>query len=141
MFVLVALICTTLIIASLFMVYLRHKRGSRSKGPLLIQVGSFFAMVLITTLCLGGSALAASEAATEVAAGLTTGDGLSYIGAALAVGLSGIGGGIAVSSSAAAAIGAISENENTFGKAMIFVAMAEGVALYGLIIALLIIML
>ena len=63
--------------------------------------------------------------------------GLKYIAAALAVGLSGIGGGLAVASSASAALGAISENDSAFGKALIFVGLAEGVALYGLIVALL----
>ena len=53
------------------------------------------------------------------------------------VGLAGIGGGIAVASSASAALGAISENDKAFGKALIFVGLAEGVALYGLIVALL----
>ena len=52
------------------------------------------------------------------------------------MGLSGIGGGIAVASSASAALGAISENDSVFGKSLIFVGLAEGVALYGLIIAL-----
>ena len=46
-----------------------------------------------------------------------------------------IGAGIAVASSASAAIGAISENPKTFGKALIFVALAEGVALYGMLIS------
>ena len=46
-------------------------------------------------------------------------------------------GGIAVASSASAALGAISENDKAFGKALIFVGLAEGVALYGLIVALL----
>ena len=50
-------------------------------------------------------------------------------------GLSGIGSGIAVASSASAALGAISEDGSLFGKSMIFVAMAEGIALYGLIIS------
>ena len=59
------------------------------------------------------------------------------IGGGIAVGLSGIGGGIAVASSASAALGAISENDKAFGKALIFVGLAEGVALYGLIVALL----
>ena len=58
-----------------------------------------------------------------------------YIGAALVTGLSGIGSGIAVASSASAALGAISEDGSLFGKSMIFVAMAEGIALYGLIIS------
>ena len=61
-----------------------------------------------------------------------------YVGAALATGLSGIGGGIAVASAASAAIGAMSENEKIMGKTLIFVALAEGIALYGLIISLLI---
>ena len=49
----------------------------------------------------------------------------------------GVGGGIAVSSAAAAALGAMSENDSIFGKALIFVGLAEGVALYGLLVALL----
>ena len=83
-----------------------------------------------------GSAMAADTAA---AAAASTGmaEGLKYVGAALAVGLSGIGGGIAVSSAAAAALGAMSENDSIFGKALIFVGLAEGVALYGLLVALL----
>ena len=74
-----------------------------------------------------------ASAATEAGAGLAT--GLGYIGAALVTGLSGIGSGIAVASSASAALGAISEDGSIFGKSMIFVAMAEGIALYGLIIS------
>ena len=45
------------------------------------------------------------------------------------------GSGIAVASSASAALGAISEDGSLFGKSIIFVAMAEGIALYGLIIS------
>jgi V/A-type H+-transporting ATPase subunit K len=59
----------------------------------------------------------------------------ALIGAALAIGLCCIGTGIAVGSAATAAIGAISENENLMGKALIFVAMAEGIAIYGLLVA------
>jgi V/A-type H+-transporting ATPase subunit K len=40
-----------------------------------------------------------------------------------------------VGSAATAAIGAISENEGLMGKALIFVAMAEGIAIYGLLVA------
>lgn len=65
--------------------------------------------------------------------------GLGYIGAALAVGISGIGGGLAVGSGSAAAIGALTEDPTSFGKALIFVALGEGIALYGLIIAIMIV--
>ena len=43
-----------------------------------------------------------------------------------------------VSEGAPAAIGAISENEKSFSKALIFVALGEGVAIYGLLISILI---
>ena len=70
--------------------------------------------------------------------GASAGDGLAkglgYLGAAMVTGLCGIGAGIGVSGSASAAIGAVSEDPAIFGKSMIFVAMAEGIALYGLII-------
>ena len=62
----------------------------------------------------------------------------AYIGAAIAVGLSCIGGGIAVGNAAPAAIGATSEDPKAFGKAIIFVALGEGVALYGMLISILI---
>ena len=61
--------------------------------------------------------------------------GLGYLGAALVTGISGLGSGIAVASSASAALGALSEDGSLFGKSIIFVAMAEGIALYGLIIS------
>ena len=53
----------------------------------------------------------------------------------LVTGLSCIGGGIAVASAASAALGAISEDSSVLGKSLIFVGLAEGVCLYGLIIS------
>ena len=50
-------------------------------------------------------------------------------------GLSCLGGGIAVSAAASAALGAISEDSSILGKSLIFVGLAEGVCLYGLIIS------
>ena len=61
------------------------------------------------------------------------------IAAALAVGVAGIGAGIAVGSGAPAAIGALTEDPKSFGKALIFVVLGEGIALYGMLIAILII--
>ena len=52
--------------------------------------------------------------------------------------LAGIGGGMAVASAAPAAIAANSENEKTFGKSLIFVALGESIALYGLVISIMI---
>ena len=112
--------------------------GASARHALLGNIAMFCGLFVITAvLGLTGASAAAPDAAAATGAaadGLAT--GLKYIGAGLAVGLSGIGGGIAVSSSASAALCAISENDSMFGKSLIFVGLAEGVALYGLIIAL-----
>lgn len=63
---------------------------------------------------------------------------VGLIAAALATGLAGIGGGIAVAAGAPAAIAANSENPKTFGKSLIFVALGESIALYGLVISIMI---
>lgn len=112
--------------------------NKNGKECLAINIISFFGLMLFGTVyALWGAFPAFAE--TTTAAGLTVGDGLKYIGAALATGTSGIGGGIAVANAASAAIGAMSENEGIMGKTLIFVALAEGIALYGLVISIMII--
>ena len=64
--------------------------------------------------------------------------GLGLLAVALAAGLSGIGGGIAVASAAPASIAATSEDPKAFGKSLIFVALGEGIALYGLLVSIMI---
>ena len=75
------------------------------------------------------------QAAESVASDSGFATGLGYLAAALVTGLSCIGGGIAVASAASAALGAISEDSSVLGKSLIFVGLAEGVCLYGLIIS------
>ena len=62
----------------------------------------------------------------------------AYIAAALATGLACIGAGIAVAVVASSAVGAISENPSLLGKTIIFAGLAEGIAIYGLIISIMI---
>ena len=64
-------------------------------------------------------------------------EGLIAIGAGLAVGLAGIGTGIGQKDTAAAAIGAITEDKSMFGKAIIFTVLPETIVIFGLLIALL----
>ena len=64
--------------------------------------------------------------------------GLGLIAAALVTGLAGIGGGMAVAAGAPAAIAAASEDPKSFGKSLIFVALGESIALYGVVISILI---
>jgi V/A-type H+-transporting ATPase subunit K len=62
----------------------------------------------------------------------------AFLSAAIATGLSALAGGIAVAYVGAAAVGAVSEKPEVAGKALIFVGLAEGIAIYGLIIAIMI---
>jgi len=66
---------------------------------------------------------------------------IKYVAAGLAVGLSCIAGGIAVGKIGSAAMGAMSENAELSGKALPFVGLAEGICLWGFLVALLIIIL
>ena len=63
---------------------------------------------------------------------------IGLLAAALATGLACIGAGIAVAMVASSAIGAISENPSLLGKTIIFAGLAEGIAIYGLIISIMI---
>ena len=64
--------------------------------------------------------------------------GIAMIAAALATGLACIGAGIAVAVVASSAVGAVSENPSLLGKTIIFAGLAEGIAIYGLIISIMI---
>lgn len=79
------------------------------------------------------------EVVTENLQTYSKSSGLGLIAAALAIGLSAIGSGIAVAVVASSAVGAISENPELLGKTVIFAGLAEGIAIYGLIIAIMII--
>ena len=72
---------------------------------------------------------------TLLAAAISSTESWRYIAAALSTGMSCIGAGIAVASAASAALGALSEDSSIMGKALIFVALAESIALYGLLIS------
>jgi V/A-type H+-transporting ATPase subunit K len=120
------------------------KNGKKPRKAFLTQILAF-AVVCVVTFAIPviASATSTDQAASkpttsESASASDSGKGLGLLAATLATGLSGIGGGIAVGSAAPAAIGATSEDPKNFGKALIFVALGEGVALYGLLISILV---
>jgi F0F1-type ATP synthase membrane subunit c/vacuolar-type H+-ATPase subunit K len=78
------------------------------------------------------------EGITDLSLGIPEASG-KFIGAGLAVGLAGFGSSIGMGNASSAAIGAISEDQSLFGTALIFVVLIEAVAIYGLLIALLLI--
>lgn len=93
--------------------------------------------VVASTLLWGRWARAAAAGA---AAATVPGEALSwgFVGAAVATGLSALGAGIAVANVGAAAIGAMAEKPELFGRLLILVGLAEGIAIYGLIVSILI---
>jgi len=129
--IIVALLLSFVVPYAVF--YSGEKTKKRFKNSLAFNVIAFFGILIAGTIFGFSDTAMAAETATTTTGSLAT--GLGYIAAALATGLSGIGGGIAVASAAGAALGAISEDSTIFGKSLIFLGLAEGVALYGLIIS------
>ncbi|WP_054743016.1 ATP synthase subunit C [Cellulosilyticum ruminicola] len=115
-----------------------QKKTGNIRNMMLTSVGLFSAMVVGFIVCGTGNLMAAETAAEATGAALSFGDGLKYVAAALSTGLATMGTGRAVGSVGASAIGAVSEDSTILGKTLIFVGMAEGIAIYGMIISILI---
>lgn len=111
------------------------------------KMHSFPIMLIVLTLTLGLAATALllwapdARAAADVAAAVSTGAGMDsswvFIGAALATGMSSLGAGFAVAKVGTAAVGALVEKPELFGRLLIFIGLAEGIAIYGLIVSIL----
>lgn len=116
----------------------RPQRGAVTLAVVggLILAGATALLVLALT---GQPASAASVAATAAATASSGGNSAALIGAAVAVAGSTIGAGIAVAYTGAAALAAMSERPEVFGRAMVVVGLAEGIAIYGLIIGIILV--
>lgn len=142
-----ALVSTMIILVPIALImgvaaYLAKKsaNGMSVKRTLTLNLTTFV-VVLLVACCF---AFVASAEGTEVAmtaaerAASNESMGLGLLAAALVTGLAGIGGGLAVAAGAPAAIAAASEDPKSFGKSIIFVALGESIALYGVVISILI---
>jgi len=92
---------------------------------------------LVPVLLLGLVLALSTVAYAQEAAGTSTGDGLKGVGAGLAIGLAGVGAGVAVGRIGAVSVSVIAEKPEMFGRTLIYVALGEGIAIYGLLIAIL----
>ncbi len=117
--------------------------GDRVKGTkdLIFAFKSFNAVLVLMGLGLAvawlmspQTVLAAGAAAVQAA----TSDPYASLAAGVSTGLAALGAGVGVSGTGAAAIGAIAEKPEALGRSLIFVGLAEGVAIYGLLIAFLV---
>ena len=108
-----------------------------------LRTNGFLAVVALALLTIGAAILVSpapaqaeeSEARELVVAQVDSSVGYAFIAAAIAVGLSCIAAGIAVAAVGAAAMGAVAERPELMGRSIIFVGLAEGIAIYGLIVA------
>ncbi len=102
------------------------------------MAGKLFGIVLLAGMVLVALSLIGSAYAAEGASADHSVTGWAYLAAAISTGLGTIGAGIAVGYVGAAAVGAMSEKPEIAGKALIYVGLAEGIAIYGLIISIMI---
>lgn len=132
------LILVALLIIPVLLVIVKFDSVKKKKNALISNICSFFAVLVLAAILPIGNFVGASDeqAAEESSVSVTaSAEGMGYLAAALATGIGSIGCGIAVSSAASAAIGATAEEPKVFSKALIFVALGEGVALYGFLIS------
>ncbi len=100
-------------------------------------VGGSIAVIILAFFLFMTPSTALAEG-TQQATSAKSVNGNAMIGVALSTGLAALGAGIAVGMTGAAAIGAISEDPKMLGRSLIFVGLAEGIAIYGLIISIMI---
>ncbi len=134
MLFLLPLAVVVLLAMPLIPIYRGIKTGKKAKHAIIFNLCAF------AGICLAAIALPLTGLAADTTAVASDGGaGLGYIGAALSTGLASVGAGIAVAAAVPAAIGLYSEDSKSFGKGLIFVALGEGIALYGILISILII--
>ena len=113
----------------------RMKLGISATSATLLLAGLLVGGLGLTQ-CLGQEA-AAPAAASEAAKAVGEARGYDFLAIAITVGLACIGAGIAVGRVGSAALGAVVEKPELMGRALIFVGLAEGIAIYGLIFGIL----
>ncbi len=106
------------------------------QGAVGINLALFISGVGVLMVFSIQDVMAAAEA-TQQTREISTGLGLALIGIGLPTGLATIGAGIAVSSVGAASLAVIAEKPEMFGRTLIYLGLAEGIAIYGLVVTIL----
>lgn len=106
------------------------------KGGLLANV-ALFGLGLAGATLLGVQDVLAAEPVAAAADGITLGQGLALLGIGLPTGLAAIGAAIALGPIGSAAMAVIAEKPEMFGRTLIYMGLAEGIAIYGLVMSIL----
>jgi V/A-type H+-transporting ATPase subunit K len=131
-----------MVAAGLTTAWLVRRRGRPALRVVLAGNGVLLvaALVLLVLAFTAEPSSAETTALPQAAAATTTvTNGAALIGAAIAVAGSSIGAAIAVAYTGSAALAAMSERPELFGRAMVIVGLAEGIAIYGLIVSVILI--
>jgi V/A-type H+-transporting ATPase subunit K len=129
-------ICCGTVATMVVMGYVMHRKGY--KGSRAIYFASLGTSAF---LVLSGSIISITTHpafAAASAAPISTGAGLGFLAAAISTGLACFGAGLAVSNVGAAALGLVGEKPEMLGTTLIYLGLAEGIAIYGVIVSLLI---
>ncbi|MDI9388596.1 MAG: ATP synthase subunit C [Synergistota bacterium] len=113
--------------------------GGTVGRPRVVLAGCVLGLILLLAASAAltlATAASAAEGAAAAADGASS--GLGFLGASLATGLACLGAGIAVAVVGAAALGVVGEKPSMLGTTLIYLGLAEGIAIYGVIVSLLI---
>jgi len=122
--------------AIVFALKRRRQAPAQATRKLVLSLGGFNLVLALMIAGLGLVWLFAPGVVQAVGLAQDTGsDPYTPFAAALAVGVGSLGAAYAVGTTGSAAVGAIAEKPEAFGRVLIFVGLAEGIAIYGLIIA------
>ena len=113
------------------------RRNPRRALRRLVTVNVVVAVAALAVVAAVALGLAAPAQAQDAASSSSA--SAAFIGAGIAIAGSAIGSGLAVAYTGAAALAAISEKPELFGRAIVIVGLAEGIAIYGLVIAIMLI--
>ena len=113
----------------------RQLRASWLKGGMLANL-LLFGLGLAGVLLFGVQDVLAAEPAAA-AGEISIGQGLALLGIGLPTGLAAIGAAIAMGPIGSAALAVIAEKPEMFGRTLIYIGLAEGIAIYGLVMSIL----
>jgi V/A-type H+-transporting ATPase subunit K len=138
----ILLTVAALSILSIGLYFLIYPEATRRLTQRWMKAGVAFNLLLFA-LGIGGLLIAgvnqalAAEQVVNGAREISLGHGLALIGIGLPTGLATIGAGIAVSSVGSASLAVITEKPEMFGRTLIYLGLAEGIAIYGLVVSIL----
>lgn len=126
-------------IATLLVAKVKRRGRSSNRAVhriLALNISGLGVIVALSFLLV--SRVLAQEVAAPAQQAISADTGMAFLGAGLSTGLAAIAAGIAVGMTGSAAIGAVAEKPELFGRSLVIVGLAEGIAIYGLIISILI---